>query len=170
MKGSDASEINALDDPVLASEEMTLLFRNALEELCITQSSLAYKMKTLNDHRPVKTILRSIQRMASGDARVSGEMQVILEMMNRERRRSKYEARGISWKEVEGGCVTTRSKDFDITLSPASKGRWHIHLRHKGGYSPPWASWQPDLEAAKLKSILILNDAADELHKIMDGS
>jgi hypothetical protein len=51
--------------------------------LGMTQSSLARTMKELGDNRDEKNILRSIQRMVAGDARVSGEMRALLGLMER---------------------------------------------------------------------------------------
>lgn len=57
--------------------------RARIAALGMTQSSLARAMKELGDDRDVKNILRSIQRMVSGDARVSGEMRALLGLMER---------------------------------------------------------------------------------------
>jgi hypothetical protein len=73
----------APEKPARGSPESAAWFRAALEALGETQSSLARLMKRKGDDRQPNTILRNIQRMASGDARVSGEMRVILTMMQR---------------------------------------------------------------------------------------
>jgi hypothetical protein len=57
--------------------------RARIAALGMTQSSLARTMKELGDDRDEKNILRSIQRMAAGDARVSGEMRALLGLMER---------------------------------------------------------------------------------------
>jgi hypothetical protein len=44
-------------------------------------------MKELGDDREFKNILRSIQRMVAGDARVSGEMRALLGLMEEIKRR-----------------------------------------------------------------------------------
>ena len=56
-------------------------FRARIFTLGLNQSSLARRMKELGDDRDEKTILRSIQRMVSADARVSGEMRALLGLM-----------------------------------------------------------------------------------------
>jgi hypothetical protein len=144
-------------------EQAIAAFRRALEELGETQSSFAARMGRLGDRRPFETILRGIQRMASGETRVSGEMQVILEMMIRGRQRAKYEASRLGWSSVANGCVTTKTRDFTITLSRQTRGRWLVNLVHVDGYSPPWPAWQPNLEEAKIKSLLCLDDALADL-------
>lgn len=56
-------------------------FRAELEALGMTQTGFAKWLKKRGDDRQPGTILRHVQRMANGEARVSGEMRVILAMM-----------------------------------------------------------------------------------------
>ena len=74
--------------PIGGTPESAAWFRAMLEELGETQSSLARLMHRKGDDRQPATILRTIQRMANGEARVSGEMRVILTMMKRAKNRS----------------------------------------------------------------------------------
>ena len=74
--------------PIGGTPESAEWFRAMLEELGETQSSLARLMHRKGDDRQPATILRTIQRMATGDARVSGEMRVILNMMKRAKNRA----------------------------------------------------------------------------------
>ncbi len=55
--------------------------RERIAKLGMTQTGLARRMRELGDDRDEKNILRSIQRMIAGDARVSGEMRAMLGMM-----------------------------------------------------------------------------------------
>ncbi len=55
--------------------------RARIAALGLTQTGLARRMKELGDDRPEKNILRTIQRMVAGDARVSGEMRALLGLM-----------------------------------------------------------------------------------------
>jgi hypothetical protein len=55
-------------------------------------TGLARLMHRKGDDRQPATILRTIQRMATGEARVSGEMRVILTMMRRAKNRSEKRA------------------------------------------------------------------------------
>ena len=68
--------------------ESAAWFREALEELGETQASMARLMKRKGDDRQPQTIARNIRRMATGEARVSGEMRVILTMMKRAKDRA----------------------------------------------------------------------------------
>lgn len=52
--------------------------KQALDDLGLSQTELARRMKDLGDDRDPKNILRSIQRMVAGDIRVSGEMRAFL--------------------------------------------------------------------------------------------
>lgn len=73
--------------PPRASPEGAAYFRAALAELGETQSTLARLMQRHGDDRQLSTILRNIQRMALGEARISGEMRVLLNYMLREKQR-----------------------------------------------------------------------------------
>jgi hypothetical protein len=59
--------------------------RARIAQLGLTQSGLARRMKQLGDDRDEKNILRSIQRMVAGDARVSGEMRALLGLLEQSR-------------------------------------------------------------------------------------
>jgi hypothetical protein len=66
--------------------ESAAFFLAALQVLEENQSSFARLMKKNGDDRKPETILRNIQRMASGEGRVSGEMRVLLTFMTRGKR------------------------------------------------------------------------------------
>jgi hypothetical protein len=77
----------------LGTPEDAEWFRVMLKEIGETQSSLARLMERNGDDRKAATILRNIQRMANGEARVSGEMRVILTMISRaQKKRAKAAA------------------------------------------------------------------------------
>ena len=59
--------------------------RAAIAKLGLTQTGLARRMRQLGDDRCEKNILRSIQRMVSGDARFSGEMRALLGLIEETR-------------------------------------------------------------------------------------
>jgi hypothetical protein len=133
--------------------------RTTLEALRETQYGLAKRLAELGDQRPFNTILRSIQRMAAGETRVSGEMQAILGMLIRERERAKADAASLEWSTNEHGVVKTATKGFSITLIPERSG-WRVEVRDpKTGYCHPWPKFPPSLEDAKIKSLLWLEDA-----------
>jgi hypothetical protein len=72
-----------------ATPESATFFRAVLDELDKTQSSFARKLARLGDDRKPNTILRHVQRMATGEARISGEMKVILTIFHRRQERDK---------------------------------------------------------------------------------
>jgi hypothetical protein len=67
--------------PTTGTPESAAWFREQLAELGMSQSALAKWLQKRGDDRKPATILRHVHRMASGGARVSGEMRVILAMM-----------------------------------------------------------------------------------------
>jgi hypothetical protein len=69
--------------PNTGTPESAAWFRAELEALGQTQTGFARWMQRRGDDRKPATIIRHIQRMASGEARVSGEMRVILSMMRK---------------------------------------------------------------------------------------
>lgn len=81
--------------PGRGSPESAEWFRERLGDLGLSQSAMARLMLERGDDRPVNTILRNLGRMASGEARVSGEMRVLLrtlEMDDADRRRAQLDA------------------------------------------------------------------------------
>jgi hypothetical protein len=71
--------------PGRGSPESAAWFRAKLTELGMSQSALARLMLDRGDDRQMTTILRSLSRMASGDARVSGEMRALLGVLSETR-------------------------------------------------------------------------------------
>jgi hypothetical protein len=69
--------------PNTGTPESAAWFRAELEALGQTQTGFAKWLQRRGDDRKPATILRHIQRMATGEARVSGEMRVILSMMRK---------------------------------------------------------------------------------------
>ena len=72
-----------IQQPVSGTLGSAAWFREALAELGETQASMARLMKHKGDDRQPETIARHMRRMATGEARVSGEMRVIIAMMTR---------------------------------------------------------------------------------------
>ena len=83
--------------PTTGTPESGAWFKAQLEELGQTQSGFARWLEKRGDDRKPGTILRYVQRMANGEARVSGEMRVILSMMRAgARKHSKAESAEVS--------------------------------------------------------------------------
>ena len=163
----DAAEIDTPDDirspRALSPEEVTAEFRADVEALEESAVELADRMHKLGDPRPYSTILRGIQRMMSGETRVSGEMRVLVTMMLRQQRRLQQLYADVTWKRLANGAWSAKAGEFYVTLSPQTRGRWLVNVAHKGGYSHPWPRWQDSLETAKRKAFVTIEDATDFL-------
>lgn len=83
--GIDDSE-DTRPPPTTGTPESGAWFKAQLAELEMSQSQFARWLRARGDDRKPQTVLRHIQRMAAGQARVSGEMRVILNMMRKGRR------------------------------------------------------------------------------------
>lgn len=57
-------------------------FKSALDHLGVGTNALSKMMKHLGDDRPRDNIRRNLQRMASGEARVPGEMRAMLNALD----------------------------------------------------------------------------------------
>jgi hypothetical protein len=135
-------------------------FRYQIEELGLTPVELASRMRAWGDHRNNDAIIRSIQRMSAGDTAISGEMLIVVNVLNYLQHLEDEQNSTIDWINLSPGTYNAKAGDFTITLSAQTKGRWHISIVHQPtGYSHPWPSWQNDLEAAKRKAIFSLSDA-----------
>lgn len=144
-------------------EELTSAFRSALDDLGLSQRGLAAKMMALGDGRAFETILRGVQRMATGEARVSGEMQVIMTLLLRERARAKRMAARTQWTRIDD-WLTATVDGVRLSLSPQTRGRWQIHaaIDAPKGYSPAIPHWRNSIDEAKLRAMLCVDEALDQ--------
>lgn len=161
---------NALGLRTLTPQEVTAEFQAQFRELWDSPVELAERMARLGDYRPYSTILRGIQRMLSGETRVSGEMKALVTMMLRQQRRLEQKYVNLSWKPLPGGSYSALVDDFRITLVPKTRGRWLVNLCYKDGYSPPWPRWQDSFDAAKRRALVCVADAIDYLVEIEHAS
>jgi len=149
---------------IQTAEEITAAFQEEVRELGAYPMELAERLHKLGDYRPFETTLRGIQRMLSGETRVSGEMKALVTMMLRQRRRLQRQHANLIWTRLPGDNYSTVADGFRISLSPQTRGRWHISVVHvESGYSHPWPRWQESLEAAKLMALTTVEDATDFL-------
>lgn len=167
MEADELDDALGLIDRPQTPEEATADFRAAIDELQLSQRALAAKMSALGDKRSFDTILRGVQRMATGKARVSGEMQVILTQLRRERARAKRLVEGTVWTQGDG-FLTAEIDGVALSLSPQTRGRWQIHARLAApkGYSPPIPHWRSSLEEAKLRAVLCIDETLDQASAI----
>jgi hypothetical protein len=144
--------------------------RAVIDSLGLNQSRLAALMSGLGDARETKSILRSVQRMASSDARVSGEMQVILTLLGRERARARRVAQAIEWKPDGRGGFAAEVQGVRISVFPQRGDRWSVHARHLAdgpdGYSPSFPHWRDTLDEAKIRAVLAVDETLDQVEQI----
>lgn len=152
------------------SRDQAEAMRSSIERLALNQSSFAGLLSELGDKRELNSILRSVQRMTNADARVSGEMQVVLTLLARARSRAKRVSESITWDTRENGGYAAIMYGVQLTLSPQSKGRWSIHARHVAeepdGYSPSVPHWRNSLEEAKIRAVLAVDETLDQVDDI----
>lgn len=157
-------------DTVVSESAEAAKFREVIAGLELNQSRFAGLMSALGDRREMKTILRSIQRMAGEAARVSGEMQVILTLLEREQARAQRLADATEWRARADGGYVAEIQGVRLTLSPQSRGRWQIHAQYvaegPGGYSPSIPHWRGSLEEAKLRAVLAVDETLDHMERI----
>lgn len=164
MDDGDLADVFDLLDRPQTPQGATQAFRADLDRLGLSQRALAAKMKALGDARAFDTLLRSVQRMATGEARVSGEMQVIMTMLLRERTRAQRLLGRTVWSQGEGGGLLATVEGVALSLSPQTRGRWQIHAQvdETRGYSPPIPHWRNSLEEAKLRAMLCIDETLDQ--------
>ena len=154
--GADRAEADAL--------------RAAIEGMELNQSSFAALLRGLGDGRELRTILRSIQRMAAADARVSGEMQVILSLLGRDRARARRVAAAIDWTPDGRGGFSAKVQGVRIAVSSQRGGRWSVQARHVAdgpeGYSPSFPHWRDSLEEAKIRAVFAIDETLDQVEQI----
>ena len=67
-----------------ANPESAAFFRASLERLRLTQAAFIRRLAELGDDRSPITIARGVSRLATGRVPISGEMRVILNLLERE--------------------------------------------------------------------------------------
>ncbi len=163
------SETAAVDFPF--QRDVHREFLSALAAFDGTITGLAIRMTELGDNRNIEAIVRSIQRMQSGETRVSGEMLVIMTLLLQQQRRRKYQYANVEWQHRDEGPVGAVVDGFRITLRRQSRGRWSIDVKNlDGGYNPPWPAWQSSLEDAKKRAILCLVDGIHDIDELREQS
>jgi hypothetical protein len=157
-------------NPKPTPEAITERFNAELAELQMTISDLATHMDKNRDNRDFSAAIRSIQRMVSGDTRVSGEMLVIVNMLLRQRRRLRVKYQNLKWNINNNDAYCAQIEDWYVHIEPKTKGRWLVSCRHgkdPKGYSPPFGRWLNSIEEAKDKALYFveegMNDEADSL-------
>jgi len=135
-------------DPDLSSV-MTRL----MKEMYFNTSDLTEFMRSMGDQRDYSTIMRSIQRMISGEVKVSGEMIVILQMLLGQRLRLKERYPDIEWEVQPDQRQIALVDNYKIVLIPERK-KWKIDCRRVGDkHSLTWERFSLSLEEAKYRCL-----------------
>jgi len=119
--------------PGRGTPESAAWFREQLEALGIGNSALARAMIENGDDRQFDTIVRGLRRMATGEARVSGEMRALLTMM---RSNPAEGRRGRAPKPFE---FTLTPQEIAMLRAPAGEGGqqgYHKRLMDQLAESP----------------------------------
>lgn len=148
-------------------EDIAQEWKAALSELGLSAVELAdYMKKQGGDYRPYATILRGIQRMISGETKVSGEMFVIVTMLIRQHRRLKHRHAKLDWERHPSGSFSAYVEDYQVFLSPQSKSRWIVSCTAPSGFSPPFGRWQQSLDAAKNKALACVEEGMNDVAQL----
>lgn len=135
-------------DPDLRSVMMRLM-----KEMYFNTSDLTEFMKSMGDQRDYSTIMRSIQRMLSGEVKVSGEMIVILHMLLGQRLRLKERYPDIEWEVQPDQRHIAHVDNYKIVLIPERK-KWKIDCRRVGDkHSLTWERFSHSIEEAKYRCL-----------------
>ena len=141
----------------------------ALTELRLTTWGLVRKLEKFGDDRPSQAIARSIERMISGETKVSAEMSVILSMLLRQHRRLNERYADLDWKVTEHGTHHAQIDNWHVYLAPQTRGRWLLSCAAgptRQDYSPPWGHWLDSFELAKHHALVEVEEGMNELAEI----
>lgn len=147
-------------------EELRTQFLNALEEISFTPGELLKWMSRRGDYRNGSASIRGIQRMMSGETRVSGPMMVLVNTLVRQHRRLKLQNPELTWSVNEHGTYVSQAENWLIFISPQSKGRWLLSCRkgpNHDDYSPPFGRWLNSLEEAQNKALMAVEEGIADI-------
>ncbi|BCG98695.1 hypothetical protein MesoLj131b_06950 [Mesorhizobium sp. 131-2-5] len=166
---SDADTFDDLLDPKPNPERERQRFTAALAELKFIPADLAAFMDKNRDYRDFSATIRSIQRMLSGETRVSGEMMVIVNMLLRQHRRLKAKYPNLQWQRNEHGVHSAQVEGWFVYVSPQTRGRWRLECSSgpsRSDYSPSWGRWLDSLEEAKEKALVCVEEGMNDLAEL----
>lgn len=147
-------------------EEQKARFNAILAELTLLPTDLA-KFINRKDGRDYSATVRAIQRMVSGETRISGEMMVIVNMLLRQHRRLKARYPDLQWQRNQYGAYQAQVEDWFVYISPQTRGRWLLSCSHgPKGFSPAFGRWLDSLEEAKNKALACVEEGMNDLAEI----
>jgi hypothetical protein len=163
---SDTSDVFSVLFPKPTEEQLRLRFSEALAEIGFTAADLMNWMNKRSDYRDCSATIRSIQRMLSGETRVSGEMAVLVTMLLRQHRRLKLRYPNIAWEKSEHGVYSTRVDSWYVYIYPQTRGRWLLSCSsgpRREDFSPTWGRWLDSLDEAKNKALMTVEEGMADL-------
>lgn len=153
-------------------EELRIEFINALEKISFTPSELLKWMSRRGDYRESSASIRGIQRMMSGETRVSGPMMVLVNTLVRQHRRLKARHPNLAWSINEHGIYAAQVDGWHVYIEPQSKGRWLLSCSSgpsRDYYSPPYGRWLESLEEAQNKALMSVEEGMADMAEIEPG-
>jgi hypothetical protein len=152
-------------------EDLRQKFIAALAALSVTPAELADYMKKIGDYRDFNATTRSIQRMVSGESRVSGEVMVIVNMLLRRHRRLKEQHPNIEWTVGADGVHRAQVMGWYLYIqprrtSPSRPTRYILSCSTGPGpkdFSPEFGRWLDSLEEAKNKALVVIEEGMNDL-------
>lgn len=151
-------------------EQLRGRFNAALRELNFSAADLLHWMSKRGDYRDSAATMRSIQRMASGETRVSGEMMVLVNMLLRQYRRLNARHPNLVWQKNERGGYSTQIDGWYVYIHPKSKGRWLLECScgpSREDFSPEWGRWLDFLEEAQNKALMYVEEGMADMAENM---
>ena len=153
-------------------EELRIEFINALEKISFTPSELLKWMSRRGDYRESSASIRGIQRMMSGETRVSGPMMVLVNTLVRQHRRLKARHPNLAWSINEHGTYAAQVDGWHVYIAPQSKDRWLLTCSSglsREDYSPPFGRWLESLEEAQNKALMSVEEGMADMAEIEPG-
>lgn len=148
-----------IDDEEDGPEQRTEKYRDLVSKLEMKPTELAKRLHALGDFRSSATIMRSIQRMSSGETAVSADSLVLMRVLVLQQQMRERAHAEVQWKSHPNRVWKTTLDGFRVTLLPQSNDRWLINLEdEKTGFSPQWQPWVTGLDAAKRKVLVCVAD------------
>ena len=111
-----------------------------LAVLSLRPKDLTVIMQKYGDHRTGATIIKGIKRMLSGETAVSGEIVVIVELIDKFRQAGESLGTHLEWSEVKEGCLVATHEGWTVTLDHIRRC-WRVSIQEPNGTVLSWDSY-----------------------------
>lgn len=121
-----------------------------LELIELAPQDLARMMKRFGDHRSKEALTKSIRRMINGETSVSGEMAVILELLDKLREVGTSFSPELVWHKVSDDVYVARHMDWKATVEKVRRV-WRPTIVNPSNHVYPWGMYShlTTLDSAK---------------------